>query len=118
MAVVLVFTAKAFSAKLVLNDPGRMFTDAGNRTAALALERLTVTVLVGRPLKLTVHDDVAGGVRVLGTHVSPLSTGATGWLIVIVVLLAARRSRLPLPLDAYVSKSEMGVELSVVPGAI
>ncbi len=116
--VVLTLTVSALTRKFVLGDPEGITTDAGTVTDELALERLTVALPVAGPLRLTVQDNVAGGVTLAGVQVKLESTGEPIWLMVTEPPLAVIASELPIPLDATTFIRKIGDEVSEVAGAI
>jgi primosomal replication protein N len=77
--------AGALAVKAALVSPVPIVTDDGNPTAALPLDKLTLVGLVAAFVRLTVHVELPGGVKVLGVHVRLESTGAAGFKVSVVV---------------------------------
>jgi len=73
LLAVTAFGALAVKPMLVAPDP--IVTDGGTVTAELPLLRETLVALVAATLRLTVHEAVPGGVRLVGVHVRFDSTG-------------------------------------------
>ena len=65
----------AEAVKFALACPDEMDTDAGTERAALLLAKLTLVALVAAALRLTVHDELPGGVKLAGLHARFESTG-------------------------------------------
>ena len=77
-AGVLATTVDVVTAKVVLDKPEVMFTDAGTVAAEALLVRLTVVVPATAPLIVTVQVDEAGGVTLAGLQFKPETTGPDG----------------------------------------
>ena len=72
------FTAVgALAVNPALLAPAETVTDAGTLTDALPLVSATLVEVATTALKFTVQDDVAGGVKLAGEHVTLESAGAT-----------------------------------------
>ena len=80
--------------------PAETVTDAGTLTDALPLVSATLVEVATTALKFTVQDDVAGGVKLAGEHVTLESAGATVALFKISVKV------FELPLMLAVSRAE------------
>jgi hypothetical protein len=75
VAEVLDGTTDVVTVKLTIKEPERTVTDTGTAADELLLYRATLMLLVGAALRVAVHDDVAGGVRLAGLHITLVSTG-------------------------------------------
>ena len=94
--------AAALAVKVALDVPVPTVTDAGTVTAALPLDRLTLTALVVTFVRLTVQAELPGGVNVPGEHVRLPSTGGAGALRVRVAVF-------DVPFQVAVSTTEVFV---------
>jgi len=66
----------AVAVNVALVTPAPIFINAGNPTAGLPLDKLTVAGLDAGFVRLTVHVELPGGVKTLGAQVRLESTGA------------------------------------------
>ena len=119
-AEALVLTADgALTVNPALLAPAETVTDGGTLAYTLPLVSVTLVVLVTAPLRFTVQDDVAGGVRLPGEQVRrDTDTVFTCWLIVIVVPVPVALMAVPLPSDAETPVRETIDEVLVVPAEI
>jgi hypothetical protein len=92
--------AGALAVNPALLAPAETVTDAGTLTDALPLVSATLVEVATTALKFTVQDDVAGGVKLAGEHVTLESAGATVALFKISVKV------FELPLMLAVSRAE------------
>ena len=109
--------AGALAVNPALLAPAETVTDAGTLTDALPLVSATLVEVATAPLKFTVQDDVAGGVRLEGVQVR-LDTVGTGWMIVMVVPVPVALMAPPLASGAEMPDKETTDEGLVVPAAI
>jgi len=117
-AVPFEFTADgAFAVNPALLEPAETVTDVGTLTDALPLVSATLVAPATAPLKFTVQDDVAGGVKLEGVHVR-LDTVRSGWVIVMVVPVPVALMEAALGSDAEAPAIEMMDEVLAVPAAI
>jgi hypothetical protein len=100
VAVVLLATAVVVTPKVPVEEFA--LTTAGEDTVAelLLLDTVTFVAVDVLPLSVMVHVEPVGGVTLVGLHERPVSVGATGWLMVIVVLPPVIEMPFPLPSDA------------------
>ena len=90
--------AAALAVNVALDVPVPIVSDAGTVTAALPLDRLTLTGLIAKAVKLTVQVEVPGGVNVFGVQLRLESTGAGA--------LSVRVAVLDVPFQVAVSSAE------------
>ena len=107
----------ALAVNPALLAPAETVTDGGTLTDALPLVRATLVAPATAPLKFTVQDDVAGGVKLAGMHVR-LDTVRSGCVIVMVVPVPVALMEAALASDAEAPAIEMMEEVLVVPAAI
>jgi len=118
-AEVVALTADGLAVNRALLTPAKTVTEGGTLTDALPLVSATLVELVAAPLRFTVQDDVAGGVRLAGVQVRLDSdTVLTGWLMVMVVPVPVVLMALPLASEATRPDREIRDEVLVVPAAI
>jgi len=109
----------ALAVNPALLAPDKTVTDAGTLTDALPLVSATLVEVATGALKLTVQDDVAGGVRLAGVHERLETVGTvTGWMIVMVVPVPVTLMAPPLESGAERPAKERPDEELVVPAAI
>ena len=84
---------------VALVTPALIVTEAGNPTAVLPLDRLTLVELGAGFVRLTVHVELPGGVNVLGVHVRLERAGAGGFRVSVAVC--------ELPLNVAVKTAEV-----------
>jgi hypothetical protein len=77
--------AAALAVKVVLEAPVPIVTDAGTVTAALPLDRLTLAGLSAALVRLTVHVELPGGVKVEGEQLRLDSTGTGAFRVSVAV---------------------------------
>ncbi|HXI40711.1 MAG TPA: hypothetical protein VNH83_12060 [Bryobacteraceae bacterium] len=97
--------------------PAETVTDAGTLTDVLPLVSATLVAPATAPLKFTVQDDVAGGVKLEGVHVR-FDTVRSAWMIVIVAPVPVALIEAALASDAEAAAIEMKDEVLAVPAAI
>jgi hypothetical protein len=107
----------ALAVNPALLAPAETVTDNGTLTDRLPLDSATAVALSAAPLKFTVQDDVAGGVKLAGTHVR-LAMVRTGWLMVMLVPVPVALMEAPPPSDAERPDNETTDEVLAVPAAI
>jgi hypothetical protein len=90
----------ALAVKPALLAPAETVTDEGTLTDALPLESATLAELVAAAVRLTVHDAVAGGVKLAGVHMRLESAGTADGLFKVSVKF------LELPFTLAVSRAE------------
>ncbi len=117
-AVVFALTAVgALAVNRALLDPAETVTDGGTITDALPLVSATLVAPATAPLKFTVQDDVAGGVKLAGLHVR-LDTVRSGCVIAMLVPVPVALMDTALASDAEIPAIEMMEEVLAVPAAI
>ena len=90
----------ALAVKPALLAPAETVTDEGTLTDALPLESATLVELVAAAVRLTVHDAVAGGVKLAGVHMRLESADTADGLFKVSVKF------LELPFTLAVSRAE------------